>query len=141
MQRRRNDVIGLRAALSGVLLWAGHGPSFGAEAGDAVRGERAFQRCYACHSVDPAETARLQGPSLHGVLGRPAAAVSGFEYSDAMRDRSKAGLTWTAERLDAFLANPEAAVPGTSMSALPIGDPLERADIIAYLGSLGNQGR
>ena len=134
-------MIGLRAALSGVLLWAGHGPSFGAEAGDAVRGERGFQRCYACHSVDPAETARLQGPSLHGVLGRPAAAVSGFEYSDAMRGRSKAGLTWTVEWLDAFLANPEAVVPGTTMSALPIADPVERADIIAYLGSLGNQGR
>ena len=134
-------MIGLRAALSGVLLWAGQGPSFGAEAGDAVRGERAFQRCYACHSVNAAETARLQGPSLHGVLGRPAAAVSGFEYSDAMRGRSKAGLTWTGEQLDAFLTNPEAVVPGTSMSALPIGDPVERADIIAYLGSLGNQGR
>src|SRR3546814_8066494 len=64
--------------------------------GDPSRGERVFQRCYACHSVDPAETA-LEGPNLDGVVGRKAAALSGFDYSDAMiaqarRDRKSTRL-------------------------------------------------
>jgi cytochrome c len=46
-------------------------------ADDAARGERTFQRCYSCHSVDPNETAKLQGPSLYRIMGRPAAAVPG----------------------------------------------------------------
>jgi len=35
------------------------GRRVGVEAGDAARGERAFQRCYSCHSVDPNEAAKL----------------------------------------------------------------------------------
>ena len=62
-----------------------------AEPGDAARGERAFQMCYACHSVDPHEAARLQGPSLYRIIGRPAAAIAGFEYSKAMRQK---GADW-----------------------------------------------
>ena len=60
--------------------------------GDAGRGKRAFQRCYSCHSVDPNEKAKLQGPSLYRIMGRPAAAISDFEYSDAMRAKAAAGL-------------------------------------------------
>jgi cytochrome c2 len=30
---------------------------------DVARGEQVFQRCYSCHSVDPKETAALQGPT------------------------------------------------------------------------------
>ena len=50
-----------------------------AVAGDAARGERVFERCYACHSVDPAETG-LTGPNLAGVVGRRAASRD-FDYS------------------------------------------------------------
>ena len=67
-----------------------------------MRGERVFQRCYSCHSVDPNETAKLQGPSLFQIIGRRAAAVAGFEYSDAMRKKAAAGLTWDAATLDAL---------------------------------------
>src|SRR5688500_8290862 len=74
--------------------------------GDAVRGERAFQRCYSCHSVELNETAKLQGPSLFHIIGRPAAALPGFEYSDAMREKAAAGLTWDAATLDRYIADP-----------------------------------
>lgn len=102
-------------------------------AGDAVHGKRVFQRCYACHSVDPDETDNLQGPSLHGILGRPAAAIAGFDYSDNMRKRAADGLVWDAATLDAFIADPESVVPGTLMSMPPLRDAQERADLIAYL--------
>ena len=105
----------------------------GAEPGDAARGERAFQRCYACHSVDPHEAARLQGPSLYRIIGRPAAAIAGFEYSDAMRQKGADGLVWDAATLERYLADPEAVVPGTNMSLPPLRDAAERADLLAYL--------
>ena len=105
----------------------------GAE-GDAARGERVFQRCFSCHSVTPNETAQLQGPNLYRVVGRPAAAVDGFDYSDAMKTKAAAGLVWTAEALDRFIADPDAFVPGTPMVILPpLRDERERADLIAYL--------
>jgi cytochrome c len=112
-------------------------PSLGAD-GDAVRGERAFQRCYACHSVDPGETASLQGPSLLGVVGRRAASVPGFDYSEALREKGAAGLVWDAASLDRYLADPEAIVPGTRMSIPPVRDAQERADLIAYLAQTGS---
>lgn len=119
----------LSAALAG-LQPAG---ALRAAEGDAVRGERVFQRCYSCHSVDPNETAKLQGPSLFRVIGRPAASVAGFEYSGAMKAKRAAGLVWTAQMLDRYLADPEALVPGTLMSLPPLRDAQERADLIAYL--------
>ena len=105
--------------------------------GDARRGERQFQRCFACHSVDPSETAKLQGPSLYRIVGRRAASLPGFEYSDAMRAKGAAGLIWDAATLDHYLADPDAVVTGTRMSVPPLNDPQDRADIIAYLAAAG----
>jgi cytochrome c len=106
--------------------------------GDAARGERAFQRCYACHSIDPDERVKLQGPTLYRILGRPAGTVAGFDYSDVMKAKSVAGLVWNTETLDHYIADPEAVVPGTRMSVPPLRDEQERADIIAYLARSGS---
>jgi cytochrome c len=109
------------------------GPVAYAVEGDAARGERVFPRCYSCHSVDPNDTAKLQGPNLYQIIGRPAGAIPGFDYSDAMREKAAAGLTWDAATLDRYIADPEAVVPGTRMSVPPLRDEQERADLIAYL--------
>ena len=122
-------VRGLAAAL---VILLPRTASYAAE-GDAVRGKRVFQRCYACHSVDPDETAKLQGPTLSRIMGRPAAAIAGFEYSGAMKMKGVAGLIWDAATLDGYLADPEGFVPGTLMSVPPVRDEQERADLIAYL--------
>lgn len=100
--------------------------------GDPARGARVFQRCYACHSVDPAET-NLQGPNLSGVLGRRAGSLAGFDYSEAMEAAGRAGVAWDARTLDAFMADPEALVPGTTMGPIRIPEPADRLDLIAYL--------
>jgi cytochrome c len=104
-----------------------------AKEGDSARGEQVFQRCYACHSIAPDETAAVQGPSLFQIVGRAAAAIPGFDYSEAMREKAAAGLVWDAATLDRYLADPEAVVPGTRMSVPPMRDQQERADLIAYL--------
>ena len=100
--------------------------------GDAARGERAFQRCYSCHSVDPAET-ELPGPNLAGVAGRRAASRGDFDYSPAMREAGRRGLVWDEATLDAFLADPAAAVPGTAMGFPGLRNEADRRDAIAYL--------
>ena len=122
-----------------IALFLGLNPArLAAVEGDAGRGERAFQRCFACHTVAPdAAGTLLQGPSLFKIVGRPAAAVPGFDYSAAMRARAAAGLVWDAAALNRYLADPEEAVPGTRMSVPPLRDEEERADLIAYLARSG----
>jgi cytochrome c len=91
----------------------------------------ALQACIACHSTTQG-TNRI-GPSLFGVIGRKAGSVPGFNYSTAMKG---AGLTWTAQDLDAFIANPQQKVPGNHMPFSGLPDGKQRAEIVAYLGSL-----
>lgn len=95
-------------------------------------GKAAFAACSTCHAVNLAAAAGI-GPNLHGVVGRKAGALEGFAYSDALKG---SGLTWTEAELDAFLANPAAKVPGTTMAAGGVSDPARRKAIIAYLASL-----
>lgn len=113
------------------------GPSQAGPQGDAQRGRLVFQRCYACHAIDPADPMKLEGPLLHQVLGRRAGTVAGFEYSEAMRARGAAGLVWDAASIDALIADPEGFIPGTAMSAPPLRDGQERADVIAFLSRTG----
>ena len=99
-------------------------------AGDAGRGKAAFGACSACHSVIAGKNG--VGPSLFGVAGRHAGTAPGYSYSAAM----KASGAWTAQQLDAYLANPKAAIPGNKMPFSGVSDPQKRADIIAYLATL-----
>ena len=99
-------------------------------------GERAYQKCYACHAIEPGRN-DLAGPSLHGIVGRPIAAERGFEYSPALRSFAQRHPAWTPELIDRFAADPEALVPGTTMAFHGMADAAERAALLDYLGSLG----
>jgi cytochrome c len=100
------------------------------------RGLAEFRACAVCHArTDPADpsTLRLTGPSLFGVAGAPSARLPDYDYSPAMR---RAALVWDEATLDAYLAEPQAIVPGTRMSYPGEADPEARAAIIAYLKTL-----
>lgn len=103
-----------------------------ASAADMEVGARAYQKCYACHALDPAETG-LQGPNLHDVIGRRAAALADFEYSSALTALGKSGVIWSEESLDRFLADPQAFAPGNAMGFFGMADPAVRAAVIAYI--------
>ena len=118
-------------ALSGLFAASALAFAAGAAApGDARSGEEIYARCLACHALAYDRT----GPRHCGLFGRRAGSVEGFAYSDAMK---RSNITWNARTLDRFLANPLAAVPGTSMGYAGVPDPRERADLIAYLGQAG----
>lgn len=98
--------------------------------GDALRGREAYEaRCGGCHAP---EADRI-GPRHAGVLGRRAGSVPGFDYSPAL---ARSALVWDAATLERWLADPEALVPGQRMG-YRLGDAQARADIVAYLATLG----
>jgi cytochrome c len=117
-----------RLALSLLILAAAAAPAM---AQDAAAGAALFkQRCSTCHSVTPGQTSSL-APNLAGVVGRKAASTT-FSYSAALK---ASGLTWDPATLDKFLTSPMKLVPGTRM-LIPVSDPKQRADLIAYLATL-----
>ena len=95
-------------------------------------GERAFQRCYSCHSVQKGETG-LSGPNLHRLSERPIGGDKAFAYSRAFQTFAATNPRWTPELLDRFLIDPEALVPGNQMGFFGLRKPEDRAAIIAYL--------
>jgi cytochrome c len=104
--------------------------------GDPSRGERVFQYCFACHAVQPGEE-NLQGPNLRGIVGGPIAAQEGFDYSPAMRAFAQRETRWSEALLDRYLTAPYDLVPNTTMSFPGLREAAERADVIAYLRSVG----
>jgi cytochrome c2 len=102
------------------------------DAATLAAGERAYQKCYSCHSLDGPDPT-TQGPSLKGIVGRAVAAEPGFAYSAAMRGYAARQPRWTAEALDAFIADPQGVVPDNEMGYFGIGDAGERRALIEYL--------
>ncbi|MCK1338930.1 cytochrome c [Bradyrhizobium sp. LM6.10] len=86
------------------------------------------QHCAVCHTLSLSEPMR-QGPSLVKIVGRPAGKAEGFKYSEAL---SKADFAWDETRLDAWLTDPQAVVPGVTM-VYRQAKPETRAAVIAYL--------
>ena len=123
----------MRAGLAIVAVCAVQGAGAVRAAGDPARGERVFQYCYSCHSVDPNETATLQGPSLVGIVGRGIAAQDGFEYSRALRAFGREHGAWSEELLDRYIAEPERVVPKTTIAFRGVDHADERADLMAFL--------
>ncbi|KAA2213511.1 c-type cytochrome [Teichococcus oryzae] len=101
-------------------------------AGSAEAGRTIFNRqCQVCHAVQ--EGQNKVGPSLAGIVGRKSAEAPKFNYSPAMKGADK---TWDAETLDAYLADPRGYIPGSRMIYAGLKDAKQRADVIAYLGTL-----
>ncbi len=109
------------------------GPDFATvfASADAAKGEKVFAKCKACHKIDGTNAT---GPHLDGVVGRAVASIGDFGYSDGMKAH---GGDWTPEVLETFLANPKGVVAGTKMSFAGLPKVEDRANIIAYLATLG----
>ena len=90
--------------------------------------------CGACHSFNTGAPPMV-GPDLYGVVGARVAGGS-YAYSAALK---KVGGTWTYERLNQWLFDPEAFAPGTLMSYAGIPSLQTRADVVGYLRTLSDK--
>jgi cytochrome c len=101
-------------------------------AADPAAGEKVFGKCKACHHIDGSNAT---GPHLDGVVNRQKASVPDFTYSDTLTGMQSE--SWTPDNLNHFLENPKSYAPGTKMSFAGLKKPEDRADIVAFLQSLG----
>lgn len=99
--------------------------------GDAEKGEKTFNACKACHDVE--KGVNKVGPTLKGVVGRKAASVADYKYSEAMIAKGAEGIVWDEATLAAYLPDPKAFVPKTKMAYAGLKKPEDVANVIAYL--------
>lgn len=100
-----------------------------ASAADAAAGEKVFARCKICHSVQAGAPSPV-GPNLHGVFGRKAGSIEGFNYSEAMKN---SGIVWDDETLTKYLRDPRGSLPGNKMAFPGLKNDDEMASLLAYL--------
>ncbi|WP_196259408.1 c-type cytochrome [Pelagibacterium limicola] len=104
-------------------------------AASAEAGERLMNRCQSCHDYSPANANRT-GPGIYDIVGQEIAYHEGFAYSDALAALGAAGEIWDYQHLDDFLASPRGYAPGTKMTFAGLSNPIDRANLIAYLRTL-----
>jgi cytochrome c len=105
-----------------------------AQSGDAAAGQRVFNQCRACHTIDAGGRNGV-GPNLHGIVGQRAGQREGFRYSANMRTLADGGLTWDDATLRRYLTNPKDVVPQGSMSFAGLRNPAQLNDVLAYLAT------
>src|SRR5262245_57618475 len=102
-----------------------------AAGGDPQAGRLVYRKCQACHSLEPGKN--MIGPSLAGIIGKRAGEVLNFNYSAALKG---SGIVWDLAALDAYVLDPQKAVPGNKMPFPGLKTENERKDVIAYLASI-----
>jgi len=115
----------------------GDGPTLAAllAAADPAAGERVFAKCVSCHTIDQGGANGI-GPNLYAVVGDPIGhGRGGFAFSSVLAEH---GGNWDFENLDAWLKSPRAFAPGTKMSFAGLSNPEDRANLIAYLNTMGS---
>ncbi|MEM8731912.1 MAG: c-type cytochrome [Pseudomonadota bacterium] len=78
--------------------------------GDPAKGEKAFNKCKACHMIETADGETIikggkTGPNLWGVVGR-VAGTTDFKYSDYMVTAGGEGLVWDEANFSEYVADP-----------------------------------
>lgn len=101
-------------------------------AADVEKGKDVFAtECAECHSAR--EGKNKKGPSLFAVVGRKAGTIADASYSDALK---ASGITWTPDKIDAYVTAPKKLVPGGKMKYDGLANATERAELLAYLATL-----
>ncbi|MGE5271609.1 MAG: c-type cytochrome, partial [Thiohalocapsa sp.] len=78
------------------------------------------------------------GPNLFGVMEENIAAVPGYQFSQALAAHKSE--KWDPDKLNEWLFKPQEFAKGTKMSFPGLPKEQDRADVIAYLETLGPNG-
>ena len=129
----------LTMALSGMaclLLSSSASSQTPTQGADTAAGQQVFNNaCRTCHTMRDGDN--RQGPNLHRIIGRKAGSLPGYGYSSAMKE---ADFAWDADKLDRFMATPDAVVSGNSMKPFGgVASADDRAKIIAFLSGAAGQ--
>jgi len=89
------------------------------------------QQCALCHTTNASDPPR-QGPTLFNIVGREAGTAAGFRYSAGF---ANAKFKWDEQKLDEWLVNPQAMIPGAIMPYRQARSEL-RVAIVNYLKEL-----
>jgi cytochrome c len=103
---------------------------------DSSQGSKLFEMtCTPCHNYEKGAQPDMYGQTLnlYGVVGRKAASVEGFQYSEDLR---MSGIVWDEAKIDRFITAPKNMIPGTRMELPGVDDEKVRRDIVRFLGSL-----
>jgi cytochrome c len=100
-------------------------------------GERQFARkCSVCHTLQ-ADGKRRAGPTLFGVFGRRAGGLTGYPYSDALKNSD---IVWNAATINRlFEEGPDKVAPGTKMPIQRMKNAQDRRDLVSFLQSATQQ--
>jgi cytochrome c len=121
------------ALLSGFALGA---QATEAVTGDVVAGEKVFNQCKQCHHIGPGAT-NFYGPSLNGLIDRPAGTMPGYNYSEANKH---SGKVWDVPTLTSYLKQPQHDVPATYMTFKGLTNQADIDNVIAYIAQFGTSG-
>ncbi len=129
MAHRKALALAALALIASPLVFAAS-----AFAADVAAGKTYFrQTCMVCHSAEPTDDGGAQGPTLYGLIGRPAGkGDKKFGYTKAIK---ASPIVWDAAALEKFLTNPPALIQGTAMVEV-VAQKRDRDNLIAYFTSL-----
>ncbi len=132
LNRRVRDVLELGDGR--LLVWTDDASLLVIEQASGLDGQAAYgSMCLGCHQAVDGLSHRI-GPDLFGIVGRGIGDAPGYEeFSPALRARTG---RWTRAQLDAFLRDPQAFAPGTTMAFGGVKDDEVRAKLIDYLAGL-----
>ena len=102
--------------------------------GNLEHGEKVFKKCTACHMIAVDGKNKI-GPNLWGVIGRKAASISDYKYSEAM---IAYGKKWSFEEMNSYLIKPQAYIKGTKMAFAGLRKEKDRASVIIYMNKQSN---
>lgn len=106
-------------------------PALTAAEAQLEKGRVLFKRCKSCHTLNQGGRNRV-GPNLWDIAGNRAGHRDDFNYSNAMKN---AGIVWTDENLEAYIANPRVFMPKNRMSFAGLRKPEDQKAVIAYVKS------
>ena len=100
---------------------------------DPKKGEQLAKICATCHTFNKGGANKI-GPNLWDVTEEEIASVPGYQFSAALeKDKNE---KWDPEKLNQWLYNPQSFAKGTKMTFAGFPKAQDRADVIAYLGTL-----